>query len=309
MSDACVARQPIFDRRLTVVGYELLFRERRATDRGVVDHHSATSTVVLNALTEIGLQRIVGSHLAWINASREFLISGLVSTISPELIGVEILEGQVIDDELIGLVADLKRQGYRVALDDFEYSTDSHPLLKLADVALSLRLLRYINSAYFGTRHEVSSIGQALALLGLENLRRCATLSIFAGVDDKPAELTVTALIRARFCELAGGRTTGADPSKLFAVGLFSVVDALLDTPIEEVLASIPFPRDMSRALIAHQGEMGALLDCVIALEAGDFDRAHSLLAAGADRYLEAIGWVNEVAAPLLEHVAPAGAG
>ena len=72
------------------------------------------------------------------------------------------------------------------------------------DVALSFRLLRYVNSAFFGLRGDVHSIGQALALLGLDSVRRWATLGVLAGIDDKPTELTVTALVRARFCELAG---------------------------------------------------------------------------------------------------------
>ena len=75
------------------------------------------------------------------------------------------------------------------------------------DVALSVRLLQYINSAFFGLRCEVTSIGQAIALLGIENLRRWATLTVFASIDGKPAELTITALTRGRFCELAGARS------------------------------------------------------------------------------------------------------
>ena len=81
---------------------------------------------------------------------------------------------------------------------------------------------------------------------------------------------------------------------------MFSVIDALMDTPIEEVLASIPFPGDMRRALIAHAGDKGALLDCVQALEAGDFDRAEALAPGAGVTYLEALVWANEAANPLL---------
>ena len=102
------------------------------------------------------------------------------------------------------------------------------------DVALSFRLLRYINSAFFGLRFEISSIGQALALLGVENLRRWATLTVLASIDDKPPELTVTALVRAHFCELAGEQLAGPRPGELFTLGLFSVIDALMDAPIDE---------------------------------------------------------------------------
>jgi EAL and modified HD-GYP domain-containing signal transduction protein len=403
MSEASVARQPIFDVRLKVVGYELLFRTARARTADVVDDEAATTSVVLNALTEIGLQRIVGSHRAWINASREFLLSGLVTTLPPELIGLEILEDQLIDDELVAAVTELKRRGYRLALDDFRYSSDADPLLGLVDVikldflelgkdgmaehaqrlarcgaallaekveshddhrfcvdhgfalfqgffyrkpellsrrqikanrlpllrliaalhspdlefwqveplisrdvSLSLRLLRYINSAYFGLRHEVGSVGQALALMGLENLRAWATLTAFAGIDSKPSELTVTALMRARFCELAGSSQSADQRSQLFTLGLFSVIDALLDSTIEDVLASVPFPEPMRQALILHDGEMGRLLECVMALEAGSFDYAEAILPGSGQLYLEALSWTNDAAGQLTENPAPA---
>jgi EAL and modified HD-GYP domain-containing signal transduction protein len=80
---------------------------------------------------------------------------------------------------------------------------------------------------------------------------------------------------------------------------MFSVIDALMDSPIDEVLASIPFPRDMREALIAHAGDKGVLLDCVQALEAGDFDRAHRLIPDAGAIYLEALVWANEAANPL----------
>ncbi|MGZ4187982.1 MAG: EAL and HDOD domain-containing protein, partial [Solirubrobacteraceae bacterium] len=167
------------------------------------------------------------------------------------------------------------------------------------DVSLSLRLLRYINSAFFGLRMEVSSIGQALALLGVQNLRRWATLSVFASIDDKPPELTVTALIRGRFCELAGEHLSTVQ-GELFTLGMFSVIDALMDSEIEEVLASIPFPGDMRQALIAHVGDKGVLLECLLALEAGDFDRAEELAPGAGPIYLDALVWANEAANPLL---------
>jgi EAL and modified HD-GYP domain-containing signal transduction protein len=168
------------------------------------------------------------------------------------------------------------------------------------DVGLSYRLLRYINSAFFGLRREVRSLGQALALLGVENLRHWAALSVFAGIDDKPAELTVTALLRARFCEMAGARCGEAGRSELFTLGLFSVIDALMDTPLDEVLAKIPFPEDMRDALITHRGEKGRLLDCITALEIGDFERARAIVPDAGDLYLECVQWATEAADPLL---------
>ncbi len=397
MSEIFVARQPIFDRRLQVAGYELLFRGGPASDHArFTSPERATATVVLNSLTEIGLERIVGAHTAWINVSREFVLRDFVQTIPPGLVLVEILEDQLIDDRLVGAIGELKQQGYRVALDDFQYSPSVEPLLALADVikldvlalgrehlsrevarltpygvtllaekvetqedyaycagagcelfqgfffcrpelvrgrrvdanrlsllellaalqdptvelpdvelmiardvGLSYRLLRYINSAFFGLRQQVRSIGQALALLGLEKLRHWAALSTFASIGDKPPELTVTALVRARFCELAGEQLPGTSPGELFTLGLFSVIDALMNMPIVEVLAKIPFPQDMREALTTHRGEKGQLLDCVTALEAGDFDHAQAIFPGAGEVYLDSLAWANDAADPL----------
>ncbi len=167
------------------------------------------------------------------------------------------------------------------------------------DVALSFRLLRYINSAFFGLRMEVRSIGQALALLGVERLRHWTTLSLLASIDDKPPELTVTALVRARFCEQAGARL--GSPGQLFTLGLFSVIDALMDAPIADVIASIPFPQEMRAALIDHAGEQGQLLECVGALEAVDFDRAQSIVPDAGELYLESMVWANDAAQALFD--------
>ncbi len=161
------------------------------------------------------------------------------------------------------------------------------------DVALSFRMLRYVNSAYFGLRGDVRSIGQALALLGLDNVRRWATLSVMASVDDKPTELTVTALIRARFCELAGEQLHIATPAELFTLGLFSVIDAMMDAPMHDVVESLPLAEDMRDALVLRQGVMGELLDCVTALEAGEYEVPTAFVSTAGELYLTALLWAN----------------
>jgi EAL and modified HD-GYP domain-containing signal transduction protein len=405
MAEVFVARQPIFNRKLEVSGYELLFRGGPVSEALVASSEGATATVVLNSFTEIGLERIVGSHTAWVNVSREFILSGLARTVPPGLVGLEILEDQVIDEPLVAALHGLKAQGYRLALDDFEYGPHADPLLSLVDVvkldilalgrerlarhverlkpygvallaekvetradhafcaeagcdffqgfffrqpelvrdrgiaanrlallqvvtalqdpavdfaalehliardvALSFRLLRYINSAFFGLNCEVRSIGHALALLGVENLRHWATLSVLASIDDKPPELTITALVRARFCELAGERISGSTPGELFTLGLFSVIDALMDAPIVDVLKSIPFPQEMREALITHRGARGGLLECVASLEAADFDEAQAIVPDAGELYLEALVWANDAAAPLFGELDTAAA-
>ena len=85
-----------------MAGYEILFRADDPERANVLDPEMATATVVLNALTEIGIERIVGSRIAWINLSRESLLSGIATMLPPAAAGVEILEGQQVDDALRG---------------------------------------------------------------------------------------------------------------------------------------------------------------------------------------------------------------
>jgi c-di-GMP-related signal transduction protein len=167
------------------------------------------------------------------------------------------------------------------------------------DVALSFRLLRYVNSAYFGLRGDVRSIGQALALLGLENVRRWATLSTLASIDNKPTELTLTALIRARFCELAGSQAGVGSPAELFTLGLFSVIDAMMDAPMHDVVASLPLAEDIREALVQRSGRMGQLLDGVTFLETGEDNPVLATIPHAGAHYMEALMWANSAAESL----------
>jgi c-di-GMP phosphodiesterase len=190
---------------------------------------------------------------------------------------------------LLQVVAALQRPD--VELSDLEQ-------LIARDVALSFRMLRYVNSAYFGLRGDVRSIGQALALLGVENARRWATLSVLASVDDKPTELTLTALTRARFCELAGEQLGIASPSELFTLGLFSVIDALMDVPMQDAVAALPLADDIRDALIHRSGPMGELLETAAARETGD-GGGPATLAHADELYLRSVIWANTAAESL----------
>src|ERR1700760_1738291 len=134
MSEAFVARQPIFNRNLEVAGYELLFRGGNATTALVSDKEGATASVVLNSFTEIGLERLVGSQPAWVNVSREFVLDGLAGSMPPSVVGLEILEDELLDERFVHALIELKRQGYRLALDDFQYTVSAERVLPLADV-------------------------------------------------------------------------------------------------------------------------------------------------------------------------------
>lgn len=167
-----------------------------------------------------------------------------------------------------------------------------------ADVALSYRLLRYINSAYFSLCRPVSTVMQAVTLLGIENVRSWTTMMILAQIGGKPRELFITALVRARFCQLAGEAEDGP-ASQRFALGLFSVIDALTDQPMEGVVRTLPFPEAMRDALVRRSGS-GRLLDCVEAMETG-LGRPRQLAGDAPEHYHDAVAWTNETARHLLD--------
>jgi c-di-GMP phosphodiesterase len=390
-----LARQPILDHDQSVKGYELLY------PRGDLDetHREAesleTARVALGALSEIGLENLVGQSRAWIKVTPEFLSLDLARSLPPDRVVLELHGASFADPAVLDLIVELRTAGYVLALNQFRYTPGLEPLLRLVDivkldmvalgarelarqtfklkpyeltlvaekietfedfklataagadlfqghffcrphliggrsippsrialmrlasalqdptielleleqlisgdVALSYRLLKYINSAYFGLRGRISSIKQAIALLGIEPLRRLATLTIFGEIGDKPRELFVTALIRAHFCQKAGTAHDGP-PAELFTLGLFSVLDALTDTPMRTALRSLPLTPSMRDALIDHSGA-GRLLECVTAMERGDFEQANELLGESSKHYLEAVAWSNDAAKQLI---------
>ena len=166
------------------------------------------------------------------------------------------------------------------------------------DVGLSYRLLTYLNSAYFNLPRRVSSVREALVLLGMHAVRRWATLIALSGMQDAPHELTVTALVRARLCELVSRdvapESEGA-PEAFFTVGLFSVVDAIARAPLAQVVDGLPLTDEVQQALVAHRGPMGDALAATIAYERGDLATVARRLpgVTVSDRYLSAVGWAD----------------
>jgi len=171
------------------------------------------------------------------------------------------------------------------------------------DVGLSYRLLTYLNSAYFNLPRRVASVREALVLLGTQAVRRWATLIVLSDVRDTPHELTITALVRARLCELIareqppGGPTADppVEPEAYFTVGLFSVVDAIAGAPLSHLIDALPLSDDARAALVQLRGPMGDALAATIAYERGDLDTVARRLPGVpvADLYLSAVGWAD----------------
>ena len=173
-----------------------------------------------------------------------------------------------------------------------------------SEVSLTYKLLKLINSAAFALRHKVTSVLQALSLLGLREIRSWVSLlSIASMADDKPAELVVSSLIRARLCEeLAQPCKLGDRQSAMFLMGLFSLLDVIMSRPIDEILHEITVEEDVMEALSGNPGTLRTILDLVIAMEKGEWEQVSNFAAelqideqSLATKYLDAVKWAQDI--------------
>ncbi|TVP45410.1 MAG: HDOD domain-containing protein [Gemmatimonadales bacterium] len=371
-----LARQPILDAHGRLHGYELLFRSGPENAFGTCDPDAASHQTIGAGVMGFGLDSLVGESLAFINATRDVLVSGVVRSLPEERVVIEILETVPPDDEVVAACRDLWEDGYRFAMDDWEgpgdrdallpfchmvkldvLDADSDRLVELAgwglgsgmpfvaervetramhrevtglgftffqgyyfcepemvqgrqleanqvsrlrllqlmsdpdldfdqvedvirqDVALPVTLLRYLNSAAFGWRHEVESIGHGLRIMGEVNLRRWALMATLMGLGEgHPAELINLSLMRAHFCEAIAVRAwAGARSLDAFLVGLLANLDALLGHSMEGISGSMSLPEDVASALLARTGPLSDLLAYARAFELGDWEAVSRL--------------------------------
>jgi c-di-GMP-related signal transduction protein len=170
------------------------------------------------------------------------------------------------------------------------------------DMALCFKLLRYINSTYFGLSNKVTSIMHAITLLGAREFKQWVSLLVMASMgSDKPDELVVQALIRGRFCEsLASMLGMKQRSQELFLLGMFSVIDAILGRPLREILKDLPLSDEIKDALSGKPNRLRAVFDYALAYEKGHWDDLSAMAKAlGLDEsgipaaYLAAVRWAN----------------
>ncbi|HTW64726.1 MAG TPA: HDOD domain-containing protein [Bryobacteraceae bacterium] len=406
--DVLVARQAIFDRDRRVHGYELLFRSEAGQNAfDGTEGSLATRQVLANSLLVIGLENLVGAKKAFVNFGRAPLLQGWHSSLPPENTVIELLETVEPDDDVVEACAALRRQGYKLALDDFVFRAGFERLLEVADlvkieiqslprpeqkalvhsyrargletlaekvetpeefawareagydyfqgyffarpvivrgrkipaakvhcmrllqeaqrpeldferlealiledVSLSYQLLRYVNSPLFAVTNRIKSIRQALLFFGEDDLRKWIALATLARTaDDKPGELILHSLVRARFCE-AMAQTAKKDlEQSAFLMGLFSLLDALIDRPIDEALAEMNLAPEIASVLNGNALEgdtLRSVYELARAYEVADWPRVDELagkisLSTGqlGEVYCEAAGWARQVLEPV----------
>ncbi|MCH8022099.1 HDOD domain-containing protein [candidate division KSB1 bacterium] len=141
------------------------------------------------------------------------------------------------------------------------------------DLSLSYKLLNYLNSPYFGFDNKIRSIKHALSLLGIRESQKWLSLFALQIIGkDKSQELLAMSLIRANSCEMIAppiGNKNRA--SEFFLMGLFSMIDALLDQPLEDILAKLPLADDIKKALLGEKNQLRDVYELVVSYEKGDW--------------------------------------
>ena len=400
MYDFFIGRQPVYDDKLDVFAYELLFRSNEAEQARTSSPKAATSQVILNTMMEMGWERMVGNRFAFIKVTRDFILSDLIMLLDKGRMVLEISENTPPDDEVVAALGTLATEGYSIALDNFIYDDAKLPFLHVAgfvklnvlslgadalrkqvellrqhnvklvagkvetetdfklcdelgidyfqgnfltkpnivkdkrlpanrisvlqlleklqnpkvqlrdignlvreDLYLSYRLLRYINSSYFGFTRKVESIQHAMIMVGLERIRVWVSLIALSKLDDKPNALLITALSRAKMCELMAVSSNKDNIESYFTVGLFSVLDAIMERPMSVLLDVLPLSQEVNKALMNREGDMGTALQCVIDYEQGKwdaikFDELDNRAIVGS--YVHSLDWASELGADLL---------
>lgn len=171
------------------------------------------------------------------------------------------------------------------------------------DSVLALKILRLVNSALFNLRREITSVRQAVTMLGMGKVRSWAHLLSLTKLDNQPEDLFTTTMVRARFGQLLAerARAAGVHGESQFTIGLLSTLDAFLGIELVEILNSISVPDSMRAAILQCDGNEGVLYAVTLAYERADWDsidwqrlRTLGISAEQAQTaYLESLYWVH----------------
>jgi EAL and modified HD-GYP domain-containing signal transduction protein len=400
MDKAFVGRQPIYRDGIEVFGYELLSRNNELNRAAFTDGTQATSELVINTFLEIGLDQLVGRHLAFVNVDRNFLLSENCRLLPKGRVVLEVPSDVKVDAKLVDAVSGLSKEGFSIALDNFVYRNELLPLLEAANIvkidttamdrqaiawqvdavshfpikrlaqkvethdvyeyckqlgfdyyqgyffckpqivsqqkisanrlstvhllaklndpritmedlelavgqnlAISYRILRYLNSPLHGFTRRIESLRHAIALVGTRLICEWASLILLESIEEKPRELMVTSMIRARMCRQLGITMRHRNSDQFFTAGLLSLIDAVMDKPMAAVLRTLPLVDTIKNAVLYREGPIGQALKCVEAYEKCEWHRTEcGYLDASEIReaYLESVGWARSITEEIL---------
>lgn len=378
--DIYVGRQPIFDTAGNIYGYELLYRDGEINSFPNENPDRATMSVLINTFMSIGVEKVSGDSRSFINFTENLLLNNVVK-LNPKFVVIEVLETVNITPNIITSLRALKKQGFKIALDDFilhsQYDTDSE-LFKLVniikvdfmnttineriviedlakryshivllaekveterqyevarelgyklfqgyffakpeiikskdipknyalyfhiiemlnhdtasidqiselisrDVSLSYKILRYINSLAFSIPNNISSIKQALLLMGLDEGRKWMQVLLLHSLGREEGQGRVRALvefslIRAKVCELLARHNGKSNHDEFFLAAMFSLLDVIIKRDLNNILTHLPLSKEIKQTLLGKETEISPYLSLAIALERFDLDGIH----------------------------------
>lgn len=384
MPKVVIARQPIFNVNGKIFGYELLFRNEEGKPQGITSNLMATSKVLLNALTHMDFQEVVGKdRYAFVNVDHDVLLSGIIDSLSPDHFVIELLEGIDLNHRVIKKIKLLHTKGFRFALDDFDckmetikkynviykhidyvkidmslaeyaitlrliprlhelkmkvlaekvetqeeyrqYTRDGFDLFQgyylkrpevieievIAETAamtilhiiglirsdkgideienyirtkpdLSYNLLKHLNSPTIGLENDISSLKQAMNLLGRENLLRWLLIYLYseAGGDSYSESIMGSAIKRALAMEEA--QKTPQDKERAFLTGMFSMLDVLFGASFEAIFRGLPLEKEITQAISHRSGPLGKALQ---EAEKTEKDKLKEVVMENFDRF------------------------
>lgn len=170
------------------------------------------------------------------------------------------------------------------------------------DVSLSFKLLKFLNSAYYSRPSPINTIKDAISFLGIDELKKFINVVIVSDLSaDKPNELIRISLMRARMCELCATMlNTDFSTDELFTLGLFSCMDAMLDSSMKDILENVHLADEIKTALMGKNKNFNTILRIVTNFEKGDWDSKLFASISGKsiekklpEFYLDAIKMVN----------------
>jgi c-di-GMP phosphodiesterase len=390
-------RRPLFNTHLNVMGYDLVCHSSHKNQIDIKPNEPAHNDLLINTITDMPVQKIVGQQLAFIPYTRHLIKKN--THLAHHQLAVKIPKSTHIDATMLHALKVLREQNYTVAFDNFLLTPETqhlipyadivhldilqlspkqlaehirdiqpfgiqllakniasyevlefcktlgfdlfegdffrHPKLPMAnqlsenessllelisgihnpdlqiekiekliarDATLRVKLLSLVNSAAFGAGQKVESLRQAIMLLGINKIKHWVNILVLTNLGEKPHELSNTAMIRARMCELISCQLKDYNTSDaFFSVGLLSTLDAFLDMPLEDVLAQLSLKESITNAILHHAGIEGSILKIVMHYEKGEWnsiDWAHleenAISATTLSHfYLDTLRWVE----------------
>jgi len=395
MQKAFVGRQPIYREGVDVFAYELFSRNNVLNQAVQAKDDASSAEALLQEFVDVGLEKVVGPHPAFVNVTRDFVLSDYTEAVPKNGVVLQVDGNADNDDAMLGALGRLSNAGYSIALKNFTYSDERRAWAELADtvklnvraldrdtlskqtealrpfkvkllaeevetyedyqqckdlgfdyfegyffckprssdslrlphnrlstlhllsklqnpdisldeleravgqdVALSYRILRYLNSPMNALPRQVDSIRHAIVLVGTGLIRQWASVIWLESIEDKPRELMIMSMVRAQMCQQLGACLGARNVDQYFTVGLLSLLDALLDRPMSAILQDLPLIQPVKDALLTQTGLMGEALNCIEAYEHCDWDRT---VLSNLDEkkireaYLSSVAWSRAV--------------